>query len=715
MRRILHRALVPALGATALLCVATPAFAAPVSGPTGGTVATDKSAALSVADVAPAGRTVSASLGGGASTLTLPVAGGLTPTKLTARFSPAYSSGAVTVISIGNRVAARLTGTATQTIDIPLTAADLVTTTDPATIPLSVTVVPATTTSVICADPTVSAVVDQVALQTTGTAVTPTSVATFLDTTVDAINVVLPAGTSTTGADGVATAGLQAVASLTHRWGAAGTNTATVGLAVGDAARPAGARNPRLIVLKAGSNATGTTLTTTDGVPTLTVTGNAAGLLGAVRSLDSDALALADSSDTSGLDASYSTGNTGSNTKTLQQISGSPTVNLAGFGLHTNYIGIDQTAFSGPVAAVKVHLQATTSAVAQGTQARFSVYWNDQLLSSQMLASGQPIDTDLTVPSGRIQRQNGLVLQMDALPSNAGCTADGLPAQVTVDSVASTVSVETGQTLPIGFGRFPQALSGTLPVAFGTDTTDLLPGAGEYVAALQGASANPLTVSTVTAESFVSGATSTEPGLLVAATPDQVAALGAPLRVGAFRQLTGTTPLTVTSNTPVAALQAFQNGSRDVLLTAAWAPDGASAAALAQQLADRAAGRGASATGPNAGGWTSLNSDLTVATAAGVSTLDSTSLAPQAQILQEHNGIPWWVWAIAGAVVLAALLRWQLTSRRRRAVSRYLDAEQNRAAEADLATAGVRPGSTAAENTGEATGSDAAGGSSDRA
>ncbi|MTD15852.1 hypothetical protein GIS00_18105 [Nakamurella sp. YIM 132087] len=654
---------------------------------------------------------LSANLGGGTTSLAVPVAAGLTPTRLTATVTPGYDTALQTVVSVGDRIVATVAGTAPKAIDVPLVAGDLGTD----GLLLSLAVTPQTGVAV-CADPNSFATLDGIAVDTTGTATAPTTVAGFFDDSVDRITVVVPEGTAPDGADGLGAAALQAVAALSHRYGRIGTNTAVVDLAVGGADvaggngtvietgtriapggetatdAPAVASNPRVVALTAGTGDVTTVVGETSGVPTMTFTGPAAGLLAAVRALDTDALVLADGDSTIGLAGDTMTASQA--VASLDDLTGQSVITLSGYGRHTSYVGVRQAAFGGPVSSAKVHLEATTTALADSTQARLSVYWNDYLLSSSMIGAGEPIRLDLEVPADRMQRDNGLVLQLDALPSAAGCTDNGLPVQITVDGAGSFVEASGGQTLPAGFGRFPQALAGSLPVAFGSTDATSLPLAGHYVSALQGGSPVSLQVAVVPADALISGDRSSASGLLIGATPEQVNAAGAPLRVGQFRQLGGTAPLTVGSNTPVATVQAFQSGSRDLVMTAAWAPSGTPTDNLSTALADRVDGvTGAEAVDGDAAGqsrpngWADLGSDLLIATAAGIDSIDSNALAPQAQILVEHSGIPWWVWVLVGGVLLVAFARWRITVRRRAAVARYLDEEQRRIAETAAAAA----------------------------
>jgi len=616
-------------------------------------------------------------VGSGVSTVDLPVPRGLTPTILTGRLTAQIGGSSLQAeVLVGDRVVADVHG-GSRTLHAVVSASDLSTADggSPLVLPVSVKVVDATGSWARCIDADVSVALKNLSLTLSGVATSPTTVASFFDSTVTDVSVMLPRSATVAGAAELAQAGLQAVASLTHRYGDSGTGDARVRLVVGDPAPTLQTLGHRVLRLLPAAGSVVTGISTVAGVPTLTMSGSPTALASAVTALASEQIALGDSARTDGLTATMSS--SASLSSTLAGLGSSKNVRLSGYGQSSSYLGVHQAQFGGAIASAQLHLVGTATPAPQGAQARLSIYWNDYLLASTPTNLSARINMNVSIPASQIQRDNGLTLRLDALPDRGDCRAGGLPIEVDIDGTRSTISAVRGQSLGAGFQRFPQVLSGHLPVAFGAgdESSTLLEQAAHYVAALQAITTVPLDVRTVSAAAFVSGSARSQSGLLVGATPDQVTRLKAPLRLAAFRQINqSASPFGVSINGAFAALEAFRSGSRDVLLAAGWSPSGnrvPDVVTLMDQLATVADSVGS--------GWSGLSKSLVVATPGAVrpSQMDAGSLVPQDVIVREHSVIPSGVWYGGAILALLGLARMATVRRRLRRVRRYVDVEQN--------------------------------------
>ena len=621
------------------------------------------------------GASAQTSLGDGDATVDLPIPGGLTARIVTARIRSSLTAGLQADLLVGGRVVADLAPGA-HTVRAVVQPGDLEAVQGGSLLRITVRVVDPQRQWNRCSDPDQDVTVDDVTLALAGTALAPVSVATFFDSSVTDVVVDLPEASTVASLAGLAEAGLQAVASLVHRYGAAGSRTTAVHLVVGDSPEPSTSLGHRVLRLLPGTGAVSTDISTIAGVPTLTMTGAAAQLSSAVRTFDHDEIALGAAARTTGLTAA--TTPAAGLSQSFAQLGAGPSLRLAGYGESTASVGVHQAQFGGPISAADVHVVGTATPVPTQAQARLSVYWNGDLVAATAIRGGlaQPINLSFHVPPGQLQRDNGITLRLDALPDAGDCRTAGLPVEVDIAGSASTVTGSRGDSIDAGFLRFPQVLSGSLPVSFGSATASsrLVTQAAEYVTSLQGSTSVPLTVTTVPVSSFISGADRARSGLLVGSTAAQADQLQAPLRLAGFRRIDQPSgSFGVGLDTPFAALESFGSGSREVLLAGAWAPEGttpAVALAMQERLAE---------TTNSPGGWASLNKSLLVVSAAGSPVqLATTAIVPQASVIHEHSVLPQSLYYGVAAILLLGFVRWFAARRRQDRIRRYVDSEQLR-------------------------------------
>lgn len=533
----------------------------------------------------------------------------------------------------------------------------------------------------VCVNPQLGQVqLDQVQVALAGHAVAPTTLAQFFGPSVRAVSVVVPAAAD----PALRQAGLAAVAAVSHLYDTTTTVTLTTSA---DATRAAAANeiDGRRVVIAPGTGTARTSISTVAGVPTLTITGSPTTLGKAAAALGNPLLALAGSADSSRLEQSGVVGSALSRTfDSLGQ--SAPTVQ--GLGVSQFIVGVKLSDFGRSVSSLKVHLVGQHAAIPNSISAVLSYYWNDHLIGSQNLVGDRTaIDTTLNVPGTQLSAFSSLTVKMVAVPTGQSDAAKSsaiapfdchgtlsvLPIEVDFDGNASTITAEPGQPFAPGFTRFPQSLDNVMTVAVGgtagADGDNALTNAASLVAALQRLNDAELSVKLVSVGTFMS---SSAPGLVVDPTPDQVAALNAPLKMAQFRSIDAQdVHFGAGVDSPYAALQAFNQHDRDVLLLSSWRPTatGESGSSLEAHLVTSIAS--------NSDGWYSLYDDLAVAqspTAKPV-LLQSNAISPQPQTVRHFSSTARWALIVAGVLILAMAAQMVARRRLRRRAARLVEAE----------------------------------------
>jgi hypothetical protein len=467
----------------------------------------------------------------------------------------------------------------------------------------------------------------------------PTSVAGFFPTTSAGITVVIP---ETADADMV-TAGLTAVAALAHRYDDA---PVTLGYTV-PAAETASA-SQRVVALVDGPPGKVTTaVSTTSGIPMLTLTGAGDTLVDAARVLSTDVLGLSgsDPEDLSQVVKPRST----AKTRTLEDL-GVDSLAITGYGSVTQQFALSQDSFGGPVSSLDLHLEGSHTAFSEAGGARLDVRVNGDLVDSAVLGEEGTFDLDAHVPSSRLRSVNDVELTLNAVaPDGSACTPPSIPpAEVDLDAGESTATVTHGAGKTQGFQLFPQVLEGTLPVALRGN--EGRPGgaainAAALIAGLQRAAGSLLEIQLMEPAAFLADDRS---GLFVGALAADSEALDAPLVLSSTRLLDredGTVELT--SQDPYAVLESIDRNNRLVLMLGSWAPDDEAAPGeLTRKVVDAVV---------NAG-WEDLDGDLVVADEANPAFVAaSRSLAPHQEVKEEKSYAPWFVVVISILLLLLAL------------------------------------------------------------
>jgi len=613
----------------------------------------------------------------------IPIPDGLTPTEVRGTLIPdAAVDGRVLVVSHGRTIAtfALPTGTAELDIAFPVDASD-VDQNGFLVFGLRFLTDAVTDDELICVVSNFGTVqMLDVSVAVTGTEAPPSTIAQFFSPSVREVSVIIPENPESA----VQEAGLAAVAALAHRYPTLETEITLSTAEHDERAADVNAIGGRLIEIVPGEGDVVARIGLSDGIRKLTLAGDPAKLTAAANALGSPELAAVEAVETTAL--SKTGHQEPRSVLTLEEL-GTQAVNLNGIGTSIVEVPIDQSDFSSPVSSFQLHLVGIRSQVPEYIAAMLSVYWNRELISSQVFDENTAIDLTIDIASTRVLRNNVVSFRLDALPNGAGESApDGsanagvacggplgiLPIEVFIDGKASTVTATPGQSLGAGFVRFPQMLANVLPVAIGTTAllSDSISDAGLIVCALQRASSYQFSVSLLSSEDFLA---SSATGLIVGASAEEIDALGAPLRMGEFRQISSSGGEFVAGvRSPYAALQAFNSGGREVLSLSSWGPyqPGSLVGRMLQSgIAEYVA------TEPS--GWYGLFDDILIAqsTEGAPVFIDSRSVALQPERAADFN--PTLVWVAIGVATLLVLFLLGLLARAhvRRRARRFVAAE----------------------------------------
>ena len=492
-----------------------------------------------------------------------------------------------------------------------------------------------------------------------GAEAAPTTVADFFPPSSSGVTVVIPEDANAQ----MITAGLTAVAALAHRY----DDDTPIDLSLSAPPPEDATASRRVVALVQGPPGdVATAVSTTSGIPMLTLTGAGDALVNAARALSTDLLGLS-GSDAQDLSQQTKPRSTAA-TRTLEDL-GTDALSLSGYGSVAQQLELRQDSFGAPVSSMELHLKGSHTAFASGSGARLDVRANGDLVGSRTLGEEATFDLDVHIPSSKLQSVNDIELTLNALaPDGSACTPPSIPAaEVDLDTGASTVTVTHGTGDAKGFQLFPQILEGTLPIALrsaGDRQASAAINAAALVAELQRAAGSQLDIQLMAPDAFLADDRS---GLIVGALNGDSEALDAPLKLSSTRLIDrDDATVEVTSQDPYAVLESVDRNDRLVLMLGSWAPGNKAAPGeLARKVVDAVVNTG----------WDKLDGDLVIADAANPSFVAaSRSLAPHHEKKKEKSYAKWFVLVIAVLLLLLAL-QVVMAIRRDRRLSRERDDE----------------------------------------
>jgi len=297
-----------------------------------------------------------------------------------------------------------------QKVEIPVTPADVIA---DGTIGLTLTTEGPAVAGATCVPSGGVASMRKIELVYRGTEVAPTTVADFFPASSSGITVVIPENADSD----MITAGLTAVAALAYRY----DDDTPVSLSLTVPPPETATASQRIVALVAGRVGEVTTaVSTTSGIPMLTLTGTDDALVDAARALSTDLLGLSgtDAQDLSQEAKPRST----AKTRTLEDL-GVDSLAISGYGSVTQHFELRQDSFGVPVASMKLHLVGSHTAFAEGSGARLDVRANGDLVGSAVLGDEAGFDLPVQIPAGKLRSVNDIELTLNALaPDGSACT-----------------------------------------------------------------------------------------------------------------------------------------------------------------------------------------------------------------------------------------------------------------------------------------------------
>lgn len=427
--------------------------------------------------------------------------------------------------------------------------------------------------------------------------------------------------------------------------------------------------------------AAGPVVVTVDSVgdtPRMVLTGDAAALVPASAALESTDLALASESEVGELAQS---GAPATSLSLRWSDVGGRNPRLEGLGTAAQSVTLSQTRFGGPISELEITIVGTYIPVPTEATASVSLLVNGRLLASERLGDGYTYSLTGTIKPEDMSRDNQVTVELEASPVGGDCRAAIWTPRVDIDATASTFTAQPGQTLPPGFERFPQVLGGQLPVAFakGANPSDLS-NAVDVVSSVSRLEVNAPVVSVVSVEEFLSSST---PGLLVDAGPEESTQLGAPLPFNPARAPVSTPPIfSVTVDKPFAAFEAFANGNRDLLMLGAFPAEDIERSAELQTLL-------AEAISPAPDGWYGLTGDVMFIgenpqtdadgdLEASFLAIKTPEVGEAVEVESTGDAVPTWLWVaglLLGLLILIGFVLWLVSRGTRRSAESDEDSE----------------------------------------
>lgn len=492
--------------------------------------------------------------------------------------------------------------------------------------------------------------VSNAVLEVEGNPEPPTSVSNFLSDGVSEVQIDIGTHDVQTLVD----------ASLNMAAGAArSVPSADVNLTVAGKQPAASAANPtgyvppfakRKIVLAPGSSPVTSSMgVSSEGVPTLTLTGGARDLAEAAKAFGRPGIVVASDEETENLTFTGMDGGGSDaaapepNSLTLEELGTNAAV-VEGYGRQDLVIPVPQGAFNRQLKEVALDLVGAVSTT-PNTVGTVQFLWNDELIDSFTLDHNETtFERRVTVPEENLRSGNLLTLRLQAVTADNKCIDESLlpPVRVDLDTAESTVSVKAGSVSDVSFQQFPQTFGNSLPVAFGVQASDVeLSATGALVAALQRATPTALQVAVVEPSSFLKGS---DAGILVGMTPTQAKTVGAPVYVADPRAVTGPDgEVSVDAEGPIAALQVVKHNKNPILLLGA---DGGDMSADANKALMQVV------SGLQGSNWWSLDGSARVATG----DEPAVSIEVAGPNLPGNSSLTVVLWTLGATILLLALL-----------------------------------------------------------
>lgn len=378
-------------------------------------------------------------------------------------------------------------------------------------------------------------------------------------------------GLSAVNARAAALASMQIAATISQQYG---TNTQ---VSIAQGAPPNQQISPlvRNVQVKVTSNASSadTTVAKAGTAPILVVSGQGGALVKEAQAIGVGQLALATANNATGAQGTASTTNP---LKVTVTSNGTREITFAQLGNQTSIEGLgtvdvtqflSQSQFGTPIRSMQLRLQADYTPPPVGGVATFSVLVGGYIVASQRLSTVGSLVMNANVPVSVLSRTQSVDYRLDYSPPGGFCHAGLVPVQVTINP-SSGFAATPGQTLPAGFDRSPQNVAPGINVDLVAMNDQNLIDACQLVTTLAQVLPYIPQVSLLANSQMLKGH---ENEVVVGASRANSIALKAPITFQPFRTLaTNGISIGYTVSQPFAALEAFSQNGRDVIMTGAY-------------------------------------------------------------------------------------------------------------------------------------------------
>ncbi len=401
----------------------------------------------------------------------------------------------------------------------------------------------------------------------------PTNPADFWPPQLNRVIVWVPSlvGLSASNARSAALASMQIAATISQQYGTNTQVSIAQGVPPNQPISPL-VRNVQVEVTP-GSSSANTSVAKAGTAPVLVVSGQGSALVKEAQAIGVGQLALATANSASSANGTASATNP---LKVTVTPNGTREITFAQLGNQTSIEGLgtvdvtqflSQSQFGTPIRSLQLRLQADYTPPPVGGVATFSVLVGGYIVASQRLSTVGSLVMNANVPVSVLSRTQSVDYRLDYSPPGGFCHAGLVPVQVTINP-SSGFAATPGQTLPAGFDRAPQDVAPGLNVDLVTMNDANLIDACQLVTTLAQVLPYIPEVSLLSNSQMLKGH---ENELVVGASRVDSIALKAPITFQPFRTLaTNGISIGYTVNQPFAAIEAFSQNGRDVIMAGSY-------------------------------------------------------------------------------------------------------------------------------------------------
>jgi hypothetical protein len=189
---------------------------------------------------------------------------------------------------------------------------------------------------------------------------------------------------------------------------------------------------------------------------------------------------------------------------------------FSGIGEMETSLFFTQSDFGGPIKEISVHMKGVYTSIPDGVRASIKIFYNNNLIISDMLNNSGTYETFFVVPTRLIERDNEFKINITYPPQNGKCEL-GEQKIFTFDiDELSYIQVKRGQNLPVTIHRYPQVLLPSFQITFDSISIDKVAAMSSFLETMQNTTKTELQFELIKWEK----ATSTNKPLVVVSSPN---------------------------------------------------------------------------------------------------------------------------------------------------------------------------------------------------